>query len=339
MKHSASVLLALAATALVHPAAPAAGQSNHLFCYDVKDDLNPGVVVNLGVDLQPEFSLNGCTVAKVTKFCVPATKQVVPPAPAGPNITGPPLRVDYICYQLKNCPNVKPDPIGKRLVADQFGGLRDASNFNPSELCVPAVKRKPPCFRIGNGKKCGGVCPNLAGVGTGCVFDETIQDCTCAPQPCGGKPDKAGQCGGECPSPLVCQPGLLGTKPGCGCMNPPPPPCDFLSSGVCGGFCNDPAAQCIMNPATTGPPCVCQPPDPGCAKDTAGQCSTTGCPPGLVCTLDDALGDCRCAPPTPPCGPNPLTGECGGTCPAGSECRFTPPTPTNPGGCNCEMIP
>src|SRR5262249_35393537 len=199
MKKWIPVLFTVAIAFRTAPAA-AAGTLDHLFCFDVNDKLKPGVVVDLNAELQPDFTTTGCTVTKVTKFCVPATKVVLPPPPSGPDIVGQPLRDDYICYQVK-CSKKVPD----RLVVDQFGQRR-ARKFQPSELCVPARKAPPPCFRIGDSKRCGGVCPNdAAGVGTACRFDDSLQDCTCGPQPCGGKPDKTNQCGGACPAPMICQ--------------------------------------------------------------------------------------------------------------------------------------
>ena len=298
----------------------AAGTLDHLLCFDVNDDLKPGAVVDLDTALQPEFRQAGCGVVKVTKFCVPTTKNPIPPVPTGPNVVGQPLRGDYVCYQVK-CP--KDVAVSDKLVADQFG-QRLQRKFQPSELCVPAIKRDPPCFRIGHGKKCGGVCPNdVAGVGTACRFDETLQDCTCGPQPCGGKPDKSGHCGGACPAPQTCLPGLNAAgRPECSCQNPPPPPCGLNpATGTCGGTCDDPAATCEFVVTPSGPDCICQPPVPQCARDAvSGQCGGP-CPPGLTCVLDAAINDCRCES-VPACGPNPLTGQCGGTCPPGTECRL-----------------
>jgi len=328
---------AIAGAVINYAAAPAAGQ-DHLFCYDVNDKLKPNVAVDLSAVPQGEFSQKSCTVTKVTKFCVPAVKTVLPPAVPGPNIVGPPLGPnDYVCYQV-DCKD--PHPVADKLVVDQFGQRRQRK-YKPSELCVPAEKASPPCFRIGTSKNCGGVCPNdTTGVGNRCVFDDTLQDCTCGPQPCGGKPDKTGQCGGKCDDPaLTCVLEVDASgKTKCDCGNPPPPPCDQPVGGTCGGSCLDPAAKCVMNPSDGGPPCICQPPVAECHRDTASanMCSNGPCPPGFQCVLEAAIDDCRCEPIPQGCGPNPFTGQCGGTCTtAGTECRFVPATPGNPGGCNC----
>ena len=324
------LVLFIAAAALPLRGAPAAaaGTLDHLFCFDVNDKLKPNLAVDLQTELQPEFGQSGCTVVRVTKFCVPATKTVLPPAPPGPNIVGQPLRDDYVCYQLK-CPKDALD-VADKLVADQFG-QRLQQKYRPAELCVPARKAPPPCFRIGHSKKCGGVCPNdPAGVGTACRFDETLQDCTCGPQPCGGKPDKSGHCGGACPPTQTCLPGIdaAGNRE-CTCQNPPPPPCGLNpATGTCGGSCIDPAAKCEFVTTAAGPDCICQPPVAQCARDTvSGQCGGP-CPPGLACVLDPAINDCRCEAG---CSSNPLTGQCGGTCPPGTECRLT----TGAAGCGC----
>jgi hypothetical protein len=310
----------------------ATGALDHLFCYKMKDPLKPELTVDLATVLQPEFSQAGCRIVKPTKFCVPTTKTVLPPAPTGPNIIGQPLRDDYVCYMVK-CPKDVPD-IPDKLVVDQFGQRRQ-QKYMPVELCVPARKGSPPCFRIGSGKKCGGVCPNNPlGVGNSCRFDDILQDCTCNPQPCGGKPDKTRHCGGQCPAPLICHTGLdAAGKPACVCDDPPPPPCGLNpATGTCGGTCDDPAAKCEFVITATGPDCVCQPPVQQCARDSvSGQCGGP-CPPGLTCVLDPAINDCRCESVLP-CGQNTVTGQCGGACPTGMICRFI--TVAGATGCDC----
>ncbi len=333
MRKLLPALFTLAAAFLLRAPVPAQGQLDHLICYDVNDKLKPGVVVDLKAELQPEFSQLGCTVTKVTKFCVPATKTVVPPAPPGTNIVGQSLQNDYVCYQI-DCPNST--KISDKLVIDQFGQRRERK-FKPKELCVPARKADPPCFRIGTSKKCGGVCPNdQAGVGTTCRFDDSIDDCTCAPMPCGGKPDSTGHCGGECPDPLTCVRGVTATgTPACVCGNPPPPPCGINpATGTCGGTCDDPAAICQLVTRADGTvDCICQPPVDMCQKDTAGTCGGP-CPAPLTCLLDTVINDCRCELPPQPCGPNPFTGQCGGECQTGMVCRFVSTPGTSP-MCDC----
>ena len=304
------------------PQASPAGTLDHLACYAITDPLVVGATVDLATELQPEFRQAGCRVVKASKFCVPATKRVVQPGTTGPNVVGQPLRDDYICYRVK-CPD-SGAPIPNKVVADQFG-RREIKNFKPFELCVPARKAARPCGPL-RGKQCGGACPNdLAGAPSACRYDDALQSCTCAPQTCGGKPDKAGQCGGLCTDPVqTCQPGVdaAGNK-ACLCKDPPPPPCGLnTATGTCGGLCPNPADACVFLDTATGPVCTCQPPVPEC-QHVAGTNQCGGpCPPGLTCTLNATLNLCRCEPPVPPCSPNPVTGQCGGLCPIDTVCRL-----------------
>lgn len=341
MKTLRLVLLMLAAALVLcaprlDAQAPAAGTLDHLLCYTVNDKTKPAALVDINAELQPEFSQFGCKVVKTTKFCVPVTKRVVQPGTTGPGIVGQPLRDDYICYLVK-CPNSAP-PIASKLVADQFG-QRKQEKYKPFELCVPARKGSPPCAQIGSGRQCGGVCPNdVAGAPTACRYDTVLKECTCEPQPCGGKPDKSGHCGGACPDPTqACHAGVdaAGNK-ACVCGDPPPPPCGLNpATGTCGGTCVNPADTCVFVTTPTGPNCICQPPVPQCQPmGTAGQCGGP-CPPGLTCQLNPVINQCRCDPPTQTCGQNPVTGQCGGPCPVGSLCRLI----TAGGAVTCACAP
>ena len=317
------------AAILVLSAVPAVAQltSNpavldHLACYAITDSLKVDATVDLLAELQPEFRQAGCRVIKASKFCVPTSKVVVQATTVGPAVVGQPLRDDYICYRIK-CPDTSA-PIPNKLVADQFG-QRGMKNFRPFELCVPARKAARPCSLV-SGKQCGGTCPNdIAGAPTACRFDTATKSCTCDPQPCGGKPDKSGQCGGACTDPIqTCQPGVdsAGNK-ACICKDPPPPPCGInAATGTCGGTCPNPADACVFVTSTGGvPDCICQPPVPQCDKIAGTNQCGGPCPPGLTCTLNTALNLCRCEAPIPPCSPNPLTGQCGGQCPTNTVCR------------------
>jgi hypothetical protein len=295
---------------------------DHLACYAITDSLKPDATVDLLAELQPEFRQAGCRLIKARKFCVPTSKVVVQATTTGPPIVGQPLRDDYICYLVK-CPNTSA-PVPNKLVADQFG-QREMKNFRPFELCVPARKAARPCSTV-HGRQCGGTCPNDGtGAPTACRFDDATKMCTCDPQSCGGKPDKTGQCGGDCTDPIQsCQPGVdAAGKKACLCKDPPTPPCSINpSTGTCGGNCLNPADDCVFVTIGGTPTCTCQPPVPQCQiVPGSNQCGGP-CPVGLTCTLNTALNLCRCEAPIPSCSPNPLTGQCGGLCPANTVCRL-----------------
>jgi len=325
------ILLAVAIL-LVFRAAPvdaqaAPGKLDHQLCYQVKDRLKVNAVADLLAELQPEFSQLGCRVVRATKFCVPVTKRIAQPGSVGPAIVGQPLQNDHVCYRIK-CPKDVPN-VPDKLVADQFGQRRQVGH-KAFELCVPARKGTQPCARLGSAKQCGGACPNdVGGQPSACRFDDATRECTCAPQPCGGKPDAAGQCGGDCTDPdVACRPGFdAAGKPACVCQDPPPPPCGLSSAtGTCGGSCPAAADECVLVTTPNGPECICQPPDARCTRDpSSGQCGGE-CPTGLVCTLHPAINECRCDTPPQECGPNPVTGQCGGVCPPGSDCRVVAAT-------------
>ena len=312
----------------------AQGSLDHLICYRITDPFKVSATISLATQLQPEFRQANCKLIKPTKFCVPATKHVTQSTTTGPNIVGQSLHDDYICYLIK-CDQTTLIP--PKLVADQFG-QRKQGNYKPFEVCVPARKGAPPCSNVSK-KQCGGVCPDdpATGAPRACRLDSTNQQCTCEPEQCGGKPDKAGQCGGDCPTAgQICRPGLdAAGKKACVCQDPPPPPCNLdPATGTCGGTCTDPAAKCILIDTATGPQCTCQPPVDTCARiPGTNQCGGP-CPPGLVCTLEPAINDCRCEPPPQNCGPNPATGQCGGICPVGSHCQLIANTGVPP-ACGC----
>ena len=322
------IVAALGAAVMLVPRAVSAqgivaGKLDHLVCYEMKDGLDVDAMVDLEAELQPEFSQSNCRVIKPTKFCVPTTKVLQQPT-TGPAIVGHALQDDYVCYLVK-CPRGVFPPIPAKLVGDQFGRHRQAK-YKPVELCVPARKAAVPCGRIGNGKQCGGACPDDAlGNATACRLDEASRECLCQPETCGGRPDQNGQCGGACAEKgNVCRPGLDASgKPGCLCQPPPPPECGpNLASGTCGGSCPNPADQCIGISTAAGIDCKCQPPEPGCQRvPGTAQCAGQ-CPTGLECVLSSVIDDCRCEPTARACGPNPLTGQCGGLCQPGSACRF-----------------
>lgn len=304
----------------------AQGQLDHLVCYRMKDKTKLSSTLDLRAELQPEFTQAGCQIVRPIEFCVPATKLNVSPPPPLPGIVGQPLRDDYICYLVK-CPKpVAPD----RLVADQFG-RRLQEKYRPFKVCVPARKAAPPCGPQATARQCGGVCDDPT---ASCRFDRTTRQCTCDPvQPCDGKPDAAGVCGGDCPPTTVCRPTLENNKPVCRCQPPFDPPCSGSTAGACGGSCPNPAEHCLLDPATNQ--CICQPNEPGCSGTAGATCSGVCTNPNLACGRDPVTNECRCLPPPSPCGHNPFNGQCGGDCPTGQLCRFF----TTTGGnveCRCQ---
>jgi hypothetical protein len=274
------------------------------------------------------------------------------PPPGGVGLTGQPLRFDYICYQAR-CPK-QPVPPGET-VADQFGA-RPQQRYVPTKVCVPASKFPTLCGASAS-PSCGGACPN----GQECHADPATKQCTCAPGPCGGSPDKAGMCGGTCPTPgEVCH--VTSTASGasvCGCGAPPSPcggnpltgacggdctdpnlkcladaagnctcqsppaPGGFcqLTGGACGGTCPNPNESCVPSTAVPGQPCICQPGP--CHQDPAtGAClGTCAATVPGTCHLDATGQGCTCGPP-PTCGLDPQTHTCGGPCPPGLECQI-----------------
>jgi hypothetical protein len=350
--------LCVATALLVTPAA--AGRTDHLMCYKMADQSDIAAAVDMIADLQPQFSRVGCELVKPIEFCVPATKTNVQPPPTANALHGQPLREDYVCY-LARCDKKVTQP-ANQLVADQFG-VRRASRFKASKVCVPATKFPLPCGDA-ESPTCGGVCPP----GEQCVGNAA--GCACRPQPCGGVPDKAGMCGGACPDGRLCRPGTTTAgKTACGCQQTPPPPCgtDPLTGscggdctdatlkcqpgaggacaclpapapaqfcgpdagGACGGVCPDPADTCIAAPAGSTTPCLCAPSP--CDQDPiTGTCAGSCGDPALpdVCHLDPVTKQCVCGPP--PCGKDAAAGQCAGDCPPGLTCS---PDATN--GCAC----
>ena len=291
---------------LTIPAVAGAGQLDHLLCYRVKDPLDIKTYVNLLAEKQPEFSQQKCVVTKAIEFCVPATKEVLDP-PAANGLMGPPLQMDYVCYNL-DCPHPNQPP--DKLVTDQFG-QRVQRKYRPVKVCVPARKEPVPCGPIGK-RQCGGACPDPTT--QTCRPDAADQGCTCEPPPSPCGVDAAGVCGGECPTPGdKCTVNAAGD---CKCETPPAP-CSLSTAGVCGGTCPNPADECRPGVTATAP-CTCQPAHKPCGIDANGLCGGLCTNPADTCTLNTA-NECTCEPKQ--CGVDATTGLCGGTCPnAGEEC-------------------
>ena len=280
MKRFVSVLVAAAALCgTTGPARDAHGALvDHLLCYKARDPVKPATLADLLADLQPEFTQKGCRILRAVEFCVPASKRVIQPPAPNPDIVGPPLDVDYVCYTLK-CPNGNPLPEDK-VVSDQFGP-RVQKAYKPFKVCVPARKQPKACGKIG-GRQCGGECPRDDQI---CVFLPGL-GCTCDPPPQSCGYDASGVCGGPCATPgEECKVGATGE---CRCT-PPPVPCSQSTPTQCGGEC--PAGQDCRSGATGG--CTCQPDLIPCSASTFPQCGGA-CPPGRTCSPLTASQGCFC---------------------------------------------
>src|SRR5262249_8384390 len=182
-------------------------------CYKMTDKSEINAAVDMIADLQPRFSRHGCELIKPLEFCVPATKENVQPPPTTNQLSGQPLRQDYVCY-LAKCDKRTTQP-ANQLVVDQFGARR-AQGFKATKICVPATKFPLPC---GNSERRpgGGACP----WGERCVGPAA--GCSCQRARCGPQPDKAGMCGGDCPDGQLCLPAATTAgKTGCACQQVPP---------------------------------------------------------------------------------------------------------------------
>ncbi|MBI3782309.1 MAG: hypothetical protein HY270_02795 [Deltaproteobacteria bacterium] len=316
---------------------------DHLVCYRMQDKLTLQTSTDLIAQLQPDFTQKGCTLIKPIEFCVPATKINVSPIPPNPNIVGTPLKNDYICY-LAKCANQIPPPDKK--VIDQFGS-RVQQNYHLSKVCVPAQKAPEGCPTgpiVTGGPTCAGACPNRTDL---CKIVKLggVKTCSCVAvnKACGGKPDAAGMCGGDCTTPgdvcvlkqVIGTTGTVSVK--CACDHPKDPICSRdAATGACGGACPSATDKCVSDPLTGQ--CDCQPASPPCqvtgANATGPTCGGV-CPlPGQTCTLDATTTKCSCNPPAG-CAQDPTTGACGGTCPSsGMSCTLD-----STGKCSCQDTP
>ncbi len=175
---------------------------------------------------------------------------------------------------------------------------------------------------------CGGACP------PGLTCREGADGCRCAQPGCGFRPDSTsptdGTCGGPCPPGETCQ----DTATGCQCE---PPPCGLLPNTTaadrgprCGGACPDPADTCtLVNTADGAIGCTCA--TLGCGLNPfTGQCGGD-CPAGLNCRAVPGTANwCTCEPPPTGCARDLSTGACGGDCPTGTTCA------EGPNGCACQ---
>ena len=352
MRHFALALsmtaAVMAARAVDAQTLSAAGTSlDHLVCYKMKDKLKLSATTDLIAQLQPDFTQRGCTIVKPIEFCVPATKLNVSPVPPDPNIAGTPLRNDFICY-LAKCKSQVPPP--DEQVIDQFGSRRQ-TKYKLSKICVPARKAPAGCPTgpLVKGTMCQGGCPDSTET---CQVVKVggVKQCQCAHEDvCGGNPDSAGQCGGDCPTPGdVCLPTLLGSGDPtttkfalkCTCRPPTEPICSInAATGICGGDCPKPTDTCVIN---ANGQCNCEPDNPPCqaSTDASGALVCGGACPltGQDCQPDSTTGKCSCQPPAG-CGQDPLTGTCSGDCPnLGDVCAldFHRPLPCGPPPCGSQ---
>jgi hypothetical protein len=248
---------------------------------------------------------------------------------------------NQIC--VPQCPSI-PTPVPAPCSSDSSGA------------CSGSCAIAPPC-------PAGTVCSNLVMKGE-CQADASgacqcvpIQLPTPTPQ-CSSVP-----CGGSCTSSL-CPPGAPCAAPlflgqceltatdGCQCVpvqpptpTPLPPQC---SSVPCGGACAIPA-PCTQGMACpdlllkgecqtdTSGACQCVPiqlptPTPQCSSvPCGGSCTSSSCPPGVMCAAPVLLGqceltatdDCQCVPVQPPT-PTPLPPQCSSV-PCGGACAIPAP--------------
>ncbi len=308
----------LAALTLATPHTARAGVLDHLICYRIKDPIGLKVAMDLITQNQPDFTQKGCFITKAIEFCVPATKTNVTSKlhnqPVFPNISGPSLSRDYLCYKTKCDTKNVPQ---SRVVADQFGS-RTELKWQVAKVCVPAKKISKGCGFVAP-HQCGGDCPDPA---QQCQPMANDGGCECVPHNPGCYVDAAGQCTGVCPiNPGVkCvydAAGICGCDGTVGCQQ---------SAPACNGTCPAPAT-CISDPATGN--CNCNTPTPEC-DGSAPACNGL-CPNGVACVHDLTANKCTCGGPVE-CK---LSGPaCNGDCPAGSKCVTDAAT----GACDCQAL-
>jgi len=131
---------------------------DHLMCYKVKDPLifERGKTIFISV---PQFGSEArCKIkGRTREFCAPACKAEEGGPPVGADLCQPdsesPLAFDRVCYNIEQCTNISGQIDGLEAgVTDQFDddskrteGPRLFTNFNPHQLCTPALKCHPDC--------------------------------------------------------------------------------------------------------------------------------------------------------------------------------------------------
>jgi hypothetical protein len=327
MKEWRVALIAAVCAAVVVPGlahAQAGSVFDHLGCYQIKDPQQKAKYLADLVPLQePIFSTaSGCTVTVPAKlFCIPVQKtHVQPPAP---NTVNGVSAQDYLVYQVK-CPKAVVNGGAPLNVTDQFG-TRPVLVGKQLLLLVPAYKQSNLCHAQTDpaAPVCGGDCTNPS---QKCVQVPGATQCTCE-SPCGV--DAAGVCGGTCPyATQACQvrPDASGTLV-CTC-DPFVGGCVPDAIGKCGGPCPNADETCVTESGT----CKCEKP---CGSTGIRMCGGL-CPTSTdSCQMKPDDSGCECHPQTTtqPCGPDPLTNQCGGTCPNNLPCVQGGPVPGP--GCIC----
>ena len=320
------VLVASLVVAVLVPTASRAQVGNpfdHLKCYKVKDPTKAKYVADLVPLQQPPFQVEpGCAVKFPAKlFCIPVQKRNVQPVPPG-GVNGAQAQ-DYLVYQIK-C-----DKNGALTlpVTDQFAARTIGVGKHQFRM-VPAFKQSNLCHNgalPGTPPVCAGDCTDpdsKCALVPGTTICECRRDCSF---------DAAGNCKGTCPfTGQACQ---IVSTPGapdvCTC-DPRVDTChlDDPATGVCGGECADPTAQCLLS---TNGICECEKP---CGPTGLRRCGGT-CPTAAeFCRPKPDDSGCECAGAEPqPCGFLPGSEQCGGVCPRNLVCVHTGPVPG--GSCAC----
>jgi len=308
--------LAAAFAALLWPALSSAQTGlpyDHLSCFRVKDPIRGAYAVDLVPLQMPTFSkASGCKLRVPAKlFCIPVQKMNVKPPP--PLTVNGVQAQDYLVYQVA-CPRAVVNGGQPLPVVDQFG-TRPILVGNQLQLLVPAYKTSLACRNTaptGTPAQCGGECTNP---GQRCVLKPGTTICECE-SPCGA--DAAGQCGGTCPfSNQLCHPVTLSSGAvACSCTPPVDGCTRDAASGQCGGPCPSADETCVTD--TSSGTCKCEKP---CGPTGIHQCGGP-CPTATEsCQMKPDDSGCECRPTGPqPCGPDPLSNQCGGTCPNNLPC-------------------
>jgi hypothetical protein len=312
--------LSLAAAALAAILLPAMAYAqaglpyDHLSCFRVKDPVRGVYAVDL-VPLQtPTFSkASGCRLRVPAKlFCVPVQKTNVKPAP--PLTVNGVQAQDYLVYQVA-CPKGVVNAGQPLDVKDQFGA-RPIVVGNQLLLLVPAYKKSRLCQNTapaGAAPQCGGECTDP---GQKCVQVPGTTTCQCE-SPCGR--DSVGECSGTCPYPTQdCHVvGLSSGALGCTCAPPVDGCTRDAATGQCGGPCPEADESCVTD--TLSGTCKCEKP---CGAIGIRQCGGPCPTANESCQMKPDDSGCECKPTTTqqPCGPDPLSGQCGGVCPNNLPC-------------------
>lgn len=160
-----SMLLRVAAGATLLLATAAGAQvPDHLRCYQIKDALRLGAIIDL--DTAPFGLEGGCTISSPKMFCLPASKTVVSATDKATRTPITPLPYSSVlspegrlCYKVR-CPS--PILIADQQATDQFG-VHTLSHIKAKMMCTPATRGVAYCGdgAIDPGEQCDGA--NLGG--------------------------------------------------------------------------------------------------------------------------------------------------------------------------------